>query len=256
MISITRAAKGLTFSVSLFIINLEIDEKVDALIKDGKIILDAPKHPVVRYSYEDDRHIVLDFRGIRNPNKLLQGLLGGRPNEKRFVSPEYLKVMIDEYFDSCNGPLIDKYGQPVYDKQGNLIRVQIRPWTLSGLALYLGISTPSLKRYEKSGIDTILDEMRVKVTDKQTFAMVLAQAKQKVEMGAETRLYDSEGYKGAQFVLNNGFRWMTQKEMADIERDNAQLKLKLQEFELKKKLLDDGIDDNNLTINIVRRKED
>ena len=226
------------------------------MIKDGKIILDAPKHPVIRYTFEDDRHIVLDFRGIRNPNKLLQGFIYGRRNEKRWVSPEYLKAMIDEYFDSCNGPLIDKYGQPQYDKEGNLLRVQIRPWTLSGLALYLGISTPSLKRYEKSGIDTILDEMRVKTSDKQTFAKVLAQAKQKVEMGAETRLYDSEGFRGAQVVLNNGFGWLTKKEQADIERDLGLLKLKIQEFEMKKQLLDDGLDDNNLTINIVRRKEE
>ena len=226
------------------------------MIKDGKIILDAPKHPVIRYSYEDDRHIVLDMRGIRSPNKLLQGLLNSRAHEKRLVSPEYLKTMIDEYFDSCNGPLIDKYGQPQYDRNGNLIRVQIRPWTLSGLALYLGLSTPALKRYEKSQIDTILDEMRIKTTDKQTFAMILAQAKQKVEMGAETRLYDSEGFRGAQFVLNNGFRWMTQKEPADIDRDRKQLELKLQEYELKKKLLDDGVDDNNLTINIIRREKD
>jgi len=226
------------------------------MIKDGKIILDAPKHPVIRYSYEDDRHIVLDMRGIRNPNKLLQGLLNSRAHEKRLVSPEYLKTMIDEYFDSCNGPLIDKYGQPQYDRNGNLIRVQIRPWTLSGLALYLGLSTPALKRYEKSKIDTILDEMRIKTTDKQTFAMILAQAKQKVEMGAETRLYDSEGFRGAQFVLNNGFRWMTQKEQADIDRDRKQLELKLQEYELRKKLLDDGVDDSNLTINIVRREKE
>lgn len=226
------------------------------MIKDGKIILDAPKHPVIRYSYEDDRHIVLDMRGIRNPNKLLQGLLNSRAHEKRLVSPEYLKTMIDEYFDSCNGPLIDKYGQPQYDRNGNLIRVQIRPWTLSGLALYLGLSTPALKRYEKSQIDTILDEMRIKTTDKQTFAMVLAQAKQKVEMGAETRLYDSEGFRGAQFVLNNGFRWISQKEAADIDRDRKQLELKLQEYELRKKLLDDGVDDSNLTINIVRREKE
>lgn len=226
------------------------------MIKDGKIILDAPKHPVIRYSYEDDRHIVLDMRGIRNPNKLLQGLLNSRAHEKRLVSPEYLKTMIDEYFDSCNGPLIDKYGQPQYDRNGNLIRIQIRPWTLSGLALYLGLSTPALKRYEKSQIDTILDEMRIKTTDKQTFAMVLAQAKQKVEMGAETRLYDSEGFRGAQFVLNNGFRWISQKEAADIDRDRKQLELKLQEYELRKKLLDDGVDDSNLTINIVRREKE
>ena len=226
------------------------------MIKDGKIILDAPKHPVIRYSYEDDRHIVLDMRGIRNPNKLLQGLLNSRAHEKRLVSPEYLKTMIDEYFDSCNGPLIDKYGQPQYDKNGNLVRIQIRPWTLSGLALYLGLSTPALKRYEKSQIDTILDEMRIKTTDKQTFAMILAQAKQKVEMGAETRLYDSEGFRGAQFVLNNGFRWLTQKEQADIDRDRKQLELKLQEYELRKKLLDDGVDDSNLTINIVRREKE
>lgn len=226
------------------------------MIKDGKIILDAPKHPVIRYNYEDDRHITLDMRGIRNPNKLLQGMLNSPGQEKRMVSPEYLKCMIDEYFDSCNGPLIDKYGQPVYDKAGNLIKVQVRPWTLSGLALYLGLATNSIKRYELSQIDTILDELRVKTTDKLTFAKVLAQARQKVEMGAETRLYDSDGFRGAQFVLNNGFRWMSQKEQADIERGIEDIRLKAQVLELKKKLLDDGIDDSNLTINIVRKETD
>ena len=48
----------------------------------------------------------------------------------------------------------------------------------------------------------------------------------------------------------------TQKEAADIDRDRKQLELKLQEYELRKKLLDDGDDDSNLTINIVRRKEE
>lgn len=229
------------------------------MIKDGKIILDAPKHPVIRYSYIDDRHIVLDMRGIRNPYKLTQGFYhgpySGRPQERRFVSPEYLKCLIDEYFDSCNGPLIDRYGQPVYDKKGELVRVQVRPWTVSGLALYLGIATASLKDYTEAKIDPILDEMGIGTTDKLTFAKVMAQARQKIEMGAETRLYDNDGFRGAQFVLNNAFRWMTQKEQADIVLGKQRLSLSAQEFELKKQLLDNGSEDGNLTINIVRRKE-
>lgn len=227
------------------------------MIKDGKIILDAPKFPVVRYTYEDDRHITVDFRGIRNPNKLLQGILNPTKGvQKTFVSPEHLKCMIDEYFESCNGPFIDKQGHPIHDNTGMPLRVQVRPWTLSGLALYLGLRTCSLKKYRTGEIDTILDELQAKTSDKLTFAKVLAQAKQKIESGAEARLYDKDGYNGARFVLDNAYGWYTHKEQSDIRKDAAMTELKQQELALKKQLIDDGMDDDNLTINIIRKEKD
>ena len=212
-----------------------------------KIVIDAPKHPVLRYALRDERHVKLDLRGIRNPNKLLNGMLNpSKGAMKRYVSPDHLQSMVDEYFESCNGPLIDRNGQLVYDRQGNLVKTQVRPYTVSGLALYLGIKTESLKKFTSGGIDNILDEMRVAVDpDHKTYASVILEARQKIEAYAEGRLYDRDGSNGARYVLDSAFKWVTQKEQAEIDRIKA-------ETEFKKQMIDSGVDDTGFTINIVR----
>ena len=164
--------------------------------------------------------------------------------------------MVNEYFESCNGPLLDRYGNLVYDKNGNLVKTQVEPWTVSGLALYLGVATTTLKKYREGRIDTLLDEMRVDTDDCMTFSSVVLKAKQKIESYAEKRLYDRDGQMGARFVLDNAFQWVSRKEQAEIDKMIQEGILKAKEFELKKDLLDSGEDDSSLTINIVRgRKE-
>lgn len=199
----------------------------------------------------------LDLRGIRNPQSPFNGRLNptqGSP--KRFVTPEHLQCIVDEYFASCYGPILDRNGNLVRDSEGNVVKVQKKPYTVSGLALYLGVSTDTLKKYTLGRIDTILDEMRAETEDVLTFARVIIEARQKIEAYAEERLYDKDGQRGAQYVLDCCYKWSTTRESADIEKAKAELELKKKEFELKRKVLDDSEEDGSLTINIIRGKKD
>lgn len=222
-----------------------------------QIIIDAPNKPVVRYIFRDERHLDLDLRGIRNPHQPFNGRLNpSKGGTKKFMSPEHLQCMVNEYFESCNGPLIDKWGQLVYDKGGNLVKVQVKPYTVSGLALYLGVSTQTLKKYREGLVDDFLDELYAETDDRLTFAKVVMNAKQTIEAYAEGRLYDKDGQRGAQFVLDCCYNWVSHKEQADIRKSKADSKLRRDEFELKRQLIDEGNDDDNLTINIVRGRRD
>ena len=222
-----------------------------------QIVIDVPKHPVVRYRFLDERTVVLDLRGIFSPHSPFNGRLNPTKGQKRrFMSPQHLQSMIDEYFESCNGPLLDRYGNLVYDKDGRLVKTQVEPWTVSGLALYLGVSTNTLKKYRQGMIDELLTEMKADTDDYMTFSSVVLRARQKIEGYAEKRLYDKDGQYGARFVLDNAFGWLSKKEQAEIDKMVQESILKAKEFELKKDLLDSGEDDSSLTINIVRgRKE-
>ena len=222
-----------------------------------QIVIDVPKHPVVRYRFLDERTVVLDLRGIFSPHSPFNGRLNPTKGQKRrFMSPQHLQSMINEYFESCNGPLLDRYGNLVYDKDGRLVKTQVEPWTVSGLALYLGVSTNTLKKYRQGMIDELLTEMKADTDDYMTFSSVVLRARQKIEGYAEKRLYDKDGQYGARFVLDNAFGWLSKKEQAEIDKMTQESILKAKEFELKKDLLDSGEDDSSLTINIVRgRKE-
>lgn len=221
-----------------------------------QITIDAPKHPVVRYRFVDERNVMLDLRGIFSPHSPFNGRMNPTKGQKRrFMSPMHLQCMVNEYFESCNGPLLDRYGNLVYDKDGNLVKTQVEPWTVSGLALYLGVSTNTLKQYKFGRIDSLLDEMRADTDDYITFSSVVLQAKQKIESYAEKRLYDRDGQVGARFVLDNAFNWVSRKEQAEIDKMVQEGMLRAKEFELKKDLLDSDDDDSSLTINIVRGRK-
>lgn len=220
-----------------------------------KIIIDAPKHPVIRYQIRDERNIALDLRGIRNFNSPLQG----RPNPSkgtpcRWLSPTHLQCMVEEYFESCNGPLFDNRGNLLRDDKGDVVKGQIKPYTLSGLALYLGISTTTLKRYREGLVDEVLEEMKAETEDRLTFSRVVLQAKQKIEAYAEGRLYDRDGQRGAQFILDCCYGWVEHKPQADIDKAKADTEMRQKEFALKKSLLEEGTDEGEVTINIVRKR--
>ena len=221
-----------------------------------KNVIDAPKHPVVRYAILGERTLELDLRGIRNKQHGCHD--NGIGSKKRWVTPEHLQCMVDEYFESCNGPLIDRYGQLVYDKAGNVVKTQIRPYNVSGLALYLGIKTETLRNYTRRRFDTILDELNREARPDEvlTCASIIAAAKQRIENYAESRLYDRDGTNGARYVLDTAFKWATQKEQAEIERMKAEMELRREEFEHKKQMQEDGLEDSGFTIKIVRAGEE
>lgn len=218
-----------------------------------QIVIDAPKTPVVRYRIDDDRTITLDLRGIRNPHSPFQGRLNpSQGGGRKFLTPEHLQSMVNEYFESCMGPTFNKDGDLLRDSNGNLVKVQVKPYTLSGLALHLGVSTQTLKKYREGKLDCLLDEMKAETEDWLTFSRVVLRAKQVIEAYAEGRLYDRDGSNGARFVLDCCYGWVSRKEQSEISRSKHETKLRREEFELKKRLIDEGEDDDNFTINIVR----
>lgn len=98
----------------------------------------------------------------------------------KFKTAEELKEKVEEYFVVC------------YQNQ--------RPYTISGLALWLGLSTQTLRNYEKNFGDT-------------EYSDIIEIAKQRVEEYAEKSLYESGKTAGAKFVLENNFRWSNKQDV-------------------------------------------
>lgn len=220
------------------------------------ITIDAPKVPVIRYRIDDDRHLTLDLRGIRNLHSPFQGGLNpSKGGGRKFLTPEHLQSMVNEYFESCWGPAFTKDGDILRDYNGNIVKAQVKPYTLSGLALHLGITTQTLKKYREGRLDSLLDEMKAETEDWLTFSKVVLRAKQVIEAYAEGRLYDKDGYNGARFVLDCQYGWVTRREQADIDKSKKEMKLRREEFELKKQMIDEAEEDDNFTINIVRGRK-
>lgn len=220
----------------------------------NKVIIDAPKHPVIRSRWLSERKVELDFRGIWLPLRPSPAKDNGR--HTLFLSAEDLKAKCDAYFESCMGYMFDKNNNIVRDENGKPIRTQVRPYTVSGFARSLGISTVTMMEYRGGNLDTILDEMRSDTDDTLTFSRVLNDARQRIEEYVESRLYDRDGAGGARHVLDcaYGAKWVTSKERAEIDRMGREMRLRLEEFNLKKQLLEDGDGDDSITINVVRAK--
>lgn len=97
----------------------------------------------------------------------------GRP--ALYTSDDELQAAIEEYFAQCE--------------------VAQKPYTVSGLAYYLGMSTETLRAY----------------SEKDQFSATVKKAKQRVEVYLETRLYGSAP-TGTIFNLKNNFGWKDQQD--------------------------------------------
>ena len=130
---------------------------------------------------------------------------GGRP--PYFESAEQMQVLIDKYFEDCDGKiLLDDDGNPVRNKYGKIIRDDRRPYTVTGLALALGFnSRTSLLNYE----------------GKEEFVNTIVRAKSRVERYAEERLYDKDGSNGAKFSLANNFKDWSEKQQIEADVKNS-----------------------------------
>lgn len=126
----------------------------------------------------------------------------------KYQTPEAMQEAIDAYFEDCKGhPLTDADGQIVFDKYGSPVFVDVKPLTVTGLALALGFATrQSLLDYEGKG----------------EYKKIVQQAKLKIENYAEMRLYDKDGWNGAKFNLQNNFRnWDADKAAQDDKKAPA-----------------------------------
>lgn len=111
----------------------------------------------------------------------------------KYKTVDALQAAIDAYFEDCQGkPLVDDKGNAVTDKYGEPVIVGAHPPTVTGLALALGFTNrQSLLNYQ----------------GKKQFLDTITRAKSRCEEYAESRLYDRDGARGAQFSLEHNFRW-------------------------------------------------
>lgn len=129
----------------------------------------------------------------------------GRPPFYNTV--EEMQERIDAYFKECDGKVLtDSDGNPLFDKYGMPILYDVRPYTITGLALSLGFnSRQALLNYQA----------------KEEFHDTIMRAKARVERYAEERLYDKDGANGAKFSLANNFDGWREKQTieADVKND-------------------------------------
>lgn len=173
--------------------------------------------------------------------------------KRTYETAEELKKACDKYFKDQECYIYDKWGQPIKDPMTGEYIKSTKPLTISGLGLYIGVGTATLRRYKaiaESG------------TVPYEFAEVVMEALQKIEEYAERRGYDKDGQRGSQFVLQAGFNWNTRKEESEILQNKtenkialAKLKMAQEEHEMKMKMLQaglEGTEDNDIKITITR----
>ena len=117
-----------------------------------------------------------------------------------------LQDAIDQYFEACKGEILcDDCGKAVLDKYGRPIVVNAEPPTVTGLALSLGFSSrQTLLNYQ----------------GKKAFMDTITRAKSRCEAYAESRLYDRDGARGAEFSLKYNFRWEDARGISDSTAHN------------------------------------
>jgi hypothetical protein len=137
--------------------------------------------------------------------------LGGRP--LKFKTVQELQKKIDEYFKSCWTTKLDMFGNPIYvkNKEGKktdeLVIVQIKPYTITGLAVALDTTRETLLDYE----------------EKAKYSDTIKRAKQKCHNYAEDALFIGKNPTGAIFNLKNNYGWKDMKE-TDITSGGEKIK--------------------------------
>lgn len=119
---------------------------------------------------------------------------GGRP--PKYTKAEIMQYKINKYFESCFVPSRNKKGEILLDEKGKVIKIQVRPFTVSGLADALDMSRQSLLNY----------------SEKEEFFDTIMRAKRKCEVYAEEMLFDKNSTNGAKFSLANNFEGWREKQ--------------------------------------------
>ena len=112
---------------------------------------------------------------------------GGRP--PLYKSVKDIEVMIDKYFTYCDNRIKTIYSE----KAGDDIQISDpEPYTMSGLAYYLGMDRQTLINY----------------TNKDQFFDTIKRARDRVEMDLDRRLNDKATFTTGQiFSAKNNFGW-------------------------------------------------
>lgn len=207
---------------------------------------------------DNQGRVLIDFNGVQSSlfasaiahqmHKAMKkenpffNLLGG---PRKYENPEDMLAVINEYFDSCFGPKLNKFGDIVYDRATDKpLYEKVRPFTRTGLILYLGMQERNFYDYINKSRDGLIPP---------GFYEIMKGALLRIESQAEEYLYGQHTQRGAEFYLRVKAKWQSPKEMAETDRVKAQTRLAQEEFDLKKKLLDDSDGDNELVVQIVRK---
>lgn len=147
----------------------------------------------------------------------------------KFTTVEELETAIQGYFDSCFAPVMETIDNPEYDAEKakeyeedydipKKIRVQklnnkgepifenIRPLTITGLALALNSSRDSLLDYQNEVQQSIPEEDRGRYSD------AIKRAKSFIENYLEEYMYNGKNQTSAIFVAKNNFGWVDRRE--------------------------------------------
>lgn len=138
----------------------------------------------------------------------------GRP--KKFETVEELEEQIQKYFESCFMPVRrrelitkaipgDSDSRDLYDwvnvldENGEQVYEQIRPFTVTGLAVALDTTRDLLLDYENK-------------PENAQFSDTIKKAKQVIHRYAEEYLYEGKNQTGAIFNLKNNWGWVDRTE--------------------------------------------
>jgi len=117
----------------------------------------------------------------------------GRP--PKFKKPEDMQKQILEYFKSCWDYKRNMFGGRVYDsKTKKVVMVQIKPYTITGIAVALGTSRQTLLNYED-----------IKNEYGKEFFDTIKRAKEICHQYAEDSLFIGKNPTGAMFNLKNNY---------------------------------------------------
>lgn len=124
--------------------------------------------------------------------------VGGRP--PTFTSVEEMQEKIDEYFDYCDNRTKDIF----IPKLGDHVTMNDpEPYTMSGLAYFLGMSRRSLVDY----------------AHKDKFSKIVKRARRRVEYDIERRMNDKNTFTpGLIFNAKNNFGWQDKSEVELTEK--------------------------------------
>ncbi len=112
---------------------------------------------------------------------------------KAFNSPEELEKLINKYFDYC-----DSQKEEVKNAKGETVKIMQKPYTISGLCVYLGIHRDTLNEY----------------SHKDEYSDTIKKAKSRVENYAEEGLLAGKlNTIGTIFSLKNNFKWQDKQEI-------------------------------------------
>lgn len=113
-------------------------------------------------------------------------IVGGN---RKYKNAEEMKLVIEEYFDMCNN--------------------NRRPYTVAGLARYLGLTRKSLLEYQKKYGGE--------------YAVIIEDAKTRIEEFVEACLFKSGIATGTIFNLKNNFGWSDKQEVEHSGDVNVKL---------------------------------